>query len=62
MKRRRILYIVLPVLILFLLIPGGIVVYYLLANPTEERFLMNISSNTFWKRERGEKHGGLCLL
>jgi len=34
MKRRRILYSVLPVLILFLLIPGSLVVYYLLANPT----------------------------
>src|SRR5215470_8767408 len=34
MKRRRIFYSVLPVLILFLLVPGGIAVYYLLANPT----------------------------
>lgn len=34
MKRRRILVIVLPVLILFLLIPGGIAIYYLLDNPT----------------------------
>jgi hypothetical protein len=34
MKRRRIFYSVLPVLILFLLIPGSIAVYYLLASPT----------------------------
>jgi hypothetical protein len=34
MIRRRIFYSVLPVLILFLLVPGGIAVYYLLANPT----------------------------
>jgi VCBS repeat-containing protein len=34
MKRRRIFYSVLPVLILFLLVPGSIAVYYLLANPT----------------------------
>jgi hypothetical protein len=34
MKRRRIFYSVLPVLILLLLIPGGTAIYYLLAHPT----------------------------
>ncbi len=34
MKRRRIFYNVLPVLILFLLVPGGVAIYYLLAHPT----------------------------
>ncbi len=46
MIRRRIFYIALPVLILFLLVPGGIAVYYLLAHPTTAQVTIRPSAKS----------------